>query len=150
MSPGFVKTINDSIAIGFGLDVMHYAGYNPYYYGYFGYCYAHPGACPGYYTGYDTSFWAIHIPVVMQWNFWLTEKWSVFGEPGFTIWHGFYNNPGLCNGPFYGPYGSCYGDATIPYFTFYAGGRFKFSDTVGLTMRLGYPIDFSIGISIFL
>jgi hypothetical protein len=144
MSPGFIKTINDSIAISFGLDAMHYSGYTGY--GAYGYC--NFRNCPGYYY-YDTSFWAVHLPIVMQWNFWLTEKWSVFGEPGLTIRHAFFSDS-LC-GPNYVPtYGACYPDSTMPFFTFFAGGRFKFSDKIGLTMRLGYPIDFSAGVSFFL
>ena len=35
-------------------------------------------------------------------------------------------------------------------FTFYVGGRFHFSDSVALTMRIGHPIDFSLGVSFFL
>jgi hypothetical protein len=45
---------------------------------------------------------------------------------------------------------SCYRDRTSLYFTFYAGGRFHFSDKIALTMRLGHPTAFSIGLSIFL
>ena len=25
------------------------------------------------------------LPLVMQWNFWLSEHWSVFGEPGYRV-----------------------------------------------------------------
>jgi hypothetical protein len=150
MSPGFVKTINDSVGIGFGLDIMHYAGYTAY--GYYGYCVGNPRNCPGFTVGtYDTSFWAIHLPVVMQWNFWLTEKWSVFGEPGITIRHAFFPDYSYCGGPYYNAaYGPCTPDSTTIFPTFFAGGRYKFSDKLGLTMRIGYPIDFSIGLSIFL
>jgi hypothetical protein len=68
------------------------------------------------------------IPIVMQWNFWLSTHWSVFGEPGFAI-------------------GS--GDRTILWPSFYAGGRFQFTDRIALTMRVGYP-DISVGVSFFL
>src|SRR5689334_1043116 len=78
MSPGFVKTINDSIAISFGADFVRYGGYR--YYGFN--CVR--GVC-GYYDAGD--FWAVYLPVTMQWNFWLTDKWSVFGEPGLAIRH---------------------------------------------------------------
>ena len=145
MSPGFVKTINDSVAIGFGLDLLHYDGSYYGWYGWNGYC-GKKGACAGWYPGYDTSFWAVEFPVVMQWNFWLTDKWSVFGEPGLTIRHDFFPDYPWC-----GAYvGSCTRDSTNFYFTFYAGGRYNFNDTFALTMRLGHPIDFSIGLSIFL
>ncbi|HTB72126.1 MAG TPA: hypothetical protein VK762_02725, partial [Polyangiaceae bacterium] len=69
------------------------------------------------------------VPIVMQWNFWLSTHWSVFGEPGLA-------------------FGS--GDrSTIVWPVFYAGGRFHFTDRVALTMRLGYP-DFSLGVSFLL
>ncbi|HEY1697531.1 MAG TPA: hypothetical protein VGG39_35455 [Polyangiaceae bacterium] len=96
---GFVKSIDDSIGVGVGLDFA-------------------PGG-PGYFF----------IPVVMQWNFWVSTHWSVFGEPGV----GFTNGPHLPIDPL----------------IFYAGGRFHFSDRVALTIRLGYP-DVSVGVSFFL
>jgi len=97
---GFVKTINNSVGIGFGGDIFFRNG---------------------------TFF----IPVVMQWNFWLTTHWSVFGEPGV----GFAANPGL--------------DRDVFHLTAYLGGRYHFNDRVSLTMRLGYP-SISIGASFFL
>jgi hypothetical protein len=69
------------------------------------------------------------VPVVMQWNFWLSTHWSVFGEPGFAFGSG-------DRGTFLWP-------------AFYAGGRFHFTDRIALTMRLGYP-DFSLGVSFLL
>jgi hypothetical protein len=95
---GFVPTINDSIGVGVGLD------FAPGYGGYF------------------------LIPVVMQWNFWLSTHWSVFGEPGIA----FTNAPLRAFDP-----------------VFYAGGRFHFTDRIALTLRVGYP-EFSAGISFFL
>jgi hypothetical protein len=68
------------------------------------------------------------VPVVMQWNFWLSTHWSVFGEPGFAIGSGPRNN--------FWP-------------AFYAGGRFHFTDRIALTLRLGYP-DVSLGVSFLL
>jgi hypothetical protein len=56
MDPGFVKSINDSVGITFGLDVL-FPGNNA----------------------------AIDIPVAMQWNFFVHSKWSVFGEPGLVL-----------------------------------------------------------------
>jgi hypothetical protein len=93
---GFVPSINDSVGVGFGIDI----------------------ATNGH----------VLIPIVMQWNFWLSTHWSVFGEPGFAI-------------------GS--GDRTVLWPSFYAGGRFHFTDRIALTMRVGYP-DFSLGVSFFL
>jgi hypothetical protein len=68
------------------------------------------------------------VPVVMQWNFWLSRHWSVFGEPGFAI-------------------GSGINTALWP--SFYAGARFHIVDRIALTLRVGYP-DLSVGVSFFL
>jgi hypothetical protein len=62
----------------------------------------------------------------MQWNFWLSENWSVFGEPGGLI--------------------DFDKDKLKPKPAFYAGGRFHFSDDVTLTMRVGHPTA-SVGVS---
>jgi hypothetical protein len=134
MSPGFVKTINDSIAISFGLDLIHY---DSYYYAYYGPCGPRGGYC-NYNYG---DFWTAYFPVTMQWNFWLTDKWSVFGEPGFALRHSFYSDA-YCAGYF------CPSRDDI-YFAFFAGGRYAVSDHLALTMRLGYPTVFSFGLSIF-
>jgi hypothetical protein len=77
--------------------------------------------------GHGTFF----IPLVMQWSFWLTPHWSVFGEPGV----GFAANPERNQG------------AVHP--TAYAGARYHFNDTVSLTLRLGYP-SLSVGVSFLL
>lgn len=97
---GFVKGINDSIGIGVGIDFA-------------------PGG-PGYFF----------IPVVMQWNFWLTTHWSVFGEPGIGFTNSTATHPPLDP-------------------VFFAGGRYHFSEHVALTLRLGYP-DVSVGVSFLL
>ena len=97
---GFVKTINNSVGIGFGGDIFFRSG---------------------------TFF----IPVVMQWNFWLTNHWSVFGEPGV----GFAANTAS--------------GRDVLHFTGYVGGRYHFNDRVSLTLRLGYP-SISVGASFFL
>lgn len=56
MDPGFIKKINDSIAITFGIDLL-----------------------------FPRSNAAVDLPVAMQWNFFVHRKWSVFGEPGLVI-----------------------------------------------------------------
>jgi hypothetical protein len=124
MSPGFIKTINDSIAISFGPDFVHYDSYR----------YVCAGdQCAG------SSFWRMYFPVAMQWNFWLSDKWSVFGEPGLVIRHTFVD----C-----GPGTDC-GRRDVD-FAFFAGGRFHFSENVALTIRLGFPEAASVGVSWFL
>lgn len=96
---GFVKSINNTVGIGFGFDWLSPADRN--------------------------VFW---VPVVMQWNFWLSDSWSVFGEPGLGLYLG-------------------HASGVSP--TFYAGGRYHFNDSIALTMRVGYP-NFAIGASFFL
>jgi hypothetical protein len=127
---GFVKTINNSVAIGFGLDFVHYSG-----------CYGAFGNFAG-----DCGANYIFIPVVMQWNFFVAEHWSVFGEPGLYIYHGFFDTnycgtlPGGVNVNCTEPSTTGVGPA------FYIGGRYHFSEHVALTMRIGYP-SLSVGVS---
>lgn len=97
---GFVKSINNSVGIGFGGDLFFKHG-------------------------------TLFIPVVMQWNFWLSTHWSVFGEPGI----GFSPN--------------AYRDRDAVHPVFMLGGRYHFNERVSLTLRLGYPA-FSVGASFFL
>ena len=61
------------------------------------------------------------IPVVMQWNFWLSEHWSVFGEPGLAF------------------KSEDRGRASRADFTIYGGGRLRLTDRVTLTLRIGHP-----------
>jgi hypothetical protein len=79
------------------------------------------------FVGKETLF----IPVAMQWNFWLSTHWSVFGEPGV----------GLALKKF-----EAKEDVVHPILM--AGGRYHFSEKISLTMRIGYPA-FSIGASFF-
>jgi len=121
---GFVKTINNSVALTFGFDFLRY-----------GDCYFYDGrsnrsACGATY---------LMFPIAMQWNFWLTPRWSVFGEPGAYVYHGIF---GSCDG-----LPGCVNPTTTSIdFAFWAGGRFHFNDTVALTMRIGYP-TLSLGVS---
>jgi hypothetical protein len=117
---GFVKTINNSVAITFGADLMHYDG-----------CYiGRDGGC-------SANF--LFLPVAMQWNFYVARQWSVFGEPGLFIYHGFFD---AC------PPGSACIEPTAtgirPMLD--VGGRYHFSESLALTMRIGYP-TFSVGLS---
>jgi hypothetical protein len=78
--------------------------------------------------GADWTEKHFRVPVVMQWNFWLSRNWSVFGEPGGVI---------------------DLGDKTRVHPAFYAGGRFHFTDRITLTMRVGHPTA-SVGVSFLL
>jgi hypothetical protein len=125
---GFVPSINNSVAISFGLDWVRYGG-----------CYYSDPRFAGRSFGCGASFFI--LPVAMQWNFWLAPRWSVFGEPGLYIYHGVFddfcdpNLPG-CRTP----------TRTSVDFAFYAGGRFHINENIALTLRIGYP-TFSFGVS---
>jgi len=80
--------------------------------------------------GVDWTENHFRVPVVMQWNFWLSRNWSVFGEPGGLL--NFQKNDKLKPAP-----------------AFYAGGRFHFNDSITLTMRVGHPTA-SVGVSFLL
>lgn len=76
--------------------------------------------------------WVTHehfiLSGAMQWNFWLSEKWSVFGEPGVAV----------------------HADKKVDIWPHLgAGGRFHFTRNVTLTMRVGFPV-FSVGVSFLL
>jgi hypothetical protein len=125
---GFVSSINNTVGIGFGLDFVHYTRgkercvrFGP------------NDRC----EALDDEFSVdnVWIPVVMQWNFWLSRRWSVFGEPGGAIrfQSGQHEDDELHIEPL----------------QFAAGGRYHFMDTLTLTMRVGYP-TFSLGVSFLL
>ena len=115
---GFVPSINNSVSIGFGFDWMNYR------------------ACRFANCGSVNHFM---IPVVMQWNFWLTKSWSVFGEPGVAL--NFYSSS-YCKNDVKG----CYNDRIFAPLVFFAGARWHFSTYTTLTMRIGWPY-WSVGVS---
>ncbi len=80
----------------------------------------------------DKGVW---LPVVMQWNFWLSRNWSVFGEPGLAFRVG-----ERLSGKH---------DDHLGVLGLWVGGRFHFTDRVALTMRVGRP-TFSVGVSFLL
>ncbi len=121
---GFIPTINNSVAISFGVDWVHYGG-----------CF---------YGGGNCSVDYLHFPIVMQWNFFVARHWSVFGEPGIAIYHGFFSDCPIVAGGFV--CGTPQETGLEP--ALYVGGRYHFSDGVALTMRVGFP-TLSIGVSFF-
>jgi hypothetical protein len=131
---GFISKINNSVAIGFGLDYIHYDDDD---YGYWcGNKWRDRYDCGNpYYDDFDVDYFV--LPVVLQWNFYLHRKWSVFGEAG--------------GGLAFISADDWYGDDDIEFFPmmFFGGGRFHFSDAAALTMRIGYPYA-SVGVSFFL
>jgi hypothetical protein len=98
IADGFIKSINDTVGVGFGIDIVP--------------------------TSPETR---VLVPIVLQWNFWLSTHWSVFGEPGVAI---------ASAGPW----------SPFDPFIFYVGGRYHFTERIALTMRIGYP-DASVGAS---
>lgn len=126
---GFIDNVNDSIAIGFGIDALHYRGQNS---SLFGTCLKRqpgPGGTsvctevdvPGGPRNY------LFVPMVMQWNFWLRPQWSAFVEPGLAV---FLTNRGLGAAP-----------------SLSVGGRMHISDVVSLVLRLGWPTT-TLGVSL--
>jgi hypothetical protein len=95
---GFINRLNDSVAVGVGGDVALQRNRE------------------------------LIIPVVMQWNFWFTPKWSAFGEPGFALRFSHKNR-------------------VHPHIG--VGGRYMLTDSVALTLRAGWPAS-SVGVSFFL
>ncbi|MGO9837182.1 MAG: hypothetical protein ACLP1X_23545 [Polyangiaceae bacterium] len=133
LTNGFVPSINDSVAISFGVDWLHYS---------YGGCYYYNGYRPGYCANIGDANYIL-FPVAMQWNFFVARHWSVFGEPGLNVYHGFLDY--CSNVPAGYP---CANPATTTgiEFAFSVGGRYQFSDHAALVMRIGFP-TFSLGVS---
>jgi hypothetical protein len=137
---GPIPQINNSMAISFGLDWVHFG-------------YDRNAACRRYRGAYcddwDFSANSLWFPVTLQWNFYVHKSITVFGEVGFAIRHSRYSWLEPCAG---GPAGYCeYTDSStrFPYFVFYPGARFMLSDAIGITVRVGYP-HFTAGVSFLL
>lgn len=81
--------------------------------------------------GFDATHDKAWLPVVMQWNFWLSEHWSVFGEPGIAWrWDDRFKSSQL--------------DPTIS-----GGARLRLASRLALTARVGYP-GLTLGVSFLL
>jgi hypothetical protein len=119
---GLIHSINDSAAIGFGGDFLHY--YSGRHYA--GRCTRSVPGRAGTSVCVETSADGgyanmLVFPVVFQWNFWLTDVISVFGEPGLALtWD---KNEGLDFSPL----------------VIWGGARFQVADSVAITLRLGVP-----------
>jgi len=112
---GPIPTINNSLGIGFGMDVAFYDE-----------CQRRPND--------DCDARMLWFPVVAQWNFFFTKVVSVFGEAGFGIVH---RSADWDNGCLSDDCDETDLDLFQP--QFFGGGRFLFSDSVGLVVRLGTP-----------
>jgi hypothetical protein len=122
---GFISKINNTVGIGVGVDWVHYDNSNlP--------CEkAEGGNCADLNPDYSLSY--VYVPVVLQWNFWLSRDWSVFGEPGIDIRFMSRGEDGVAFDPF----------------VLFVGGRYHFTERITLTLRVGYP-TFSAGASFLL
>jgi hypothetical protein len=106
MDNGFISSINDNVAIGFGADFAYYD---------------------------FASAGVLWVPVVLQWNFYITDVITVFGEPGLAVRYTSWDN----------------GGQTDFQMVAHGGAKFMFGDTVGLTVRIGAPYV-SVGVSFLL
>jgi hypothetical protein len=130
---GFIPNIDDSVGIGVGLDFAHYDGNGDDTRGTCQRFAPGPAGTPvcvqvSQTAGGPSNYW--FWPLVMQWNFWLTPRWSVFGEPGLAMYLFDDRRVGV-----------------VP--VLYLGGRFQLTRAITLTMRLGYP-TISFGASFLL
>jgi hypothetical protein len=116
---GPVPQINNNIGIGFGLDWVNFDN------------------CDEYWGNADCGANFVWVPIVAQWNFFLTPVVSVFGEPGAAFMYRKWSFDGAC--PIFDNNECDDGDFDPFEPVFFAGGRFLFSDTVGLVVRLGTP-----------
>ncbi len=133
---GPISKINNNMAIGVGLDLT------------FG-----DNDCGWWWRGrgpwdnrHDCSVTEVWVPVVLQWNFFLTDIISVFGEPGFAFVHRSWDWQWYCDGNG-GPICDFDDSDNDLEFVFWGGARFQFSDAIGATVRVGSPYV-SVGINI--
>jgi hypothetical protein len=129
---GFVGSIDDSVAIGVGADLLHFSGDGD----------ARAGSCARFVpgpagtsvcvevSGGDARSDDLFVPVDLQWNFWLSRRWSVFVEPGLSV---------------YWSSGGHFGASPA----LFLGGRLHLTPKVSLTLRIGYP-TLTLGASFFL
>jgi len=74
-------------------------------------------------TGHGTY----HLSAAMQWNFWLSQRFSVFGAPGVGV---------------------RFSDSNVDVWPAFGGGaRLHFGPNLALTLRAGFPVS-AIGISL--
>ena len=97
-------------------------------------------------------FW---VPVVIQWNFFLSTHWSVFGEPGLALHYSSWgdgcvsgNYVDVGGGTRYYDCGNAPSRLGVDPFVLFVGGRYHFTEQVALTMRIGWPYA-SVGVSFF-
>lgn len=126
---GPISKINNNMAIGFGADLTFGDNDCRWWWGRYNVAWDNRNDCS------VTELW---FPVVLQWNFFLTDIISVFGEPGLAFVHRSWDWEWYCQGN--GGAICSYDDSDNELeAVFGAGARFQFTDTVGLTVRVGTP-----------
>lgn len=134
---GPVRTINNSLAIGFGLDWAHFDDS----------C----GPDPNGPFNEDCSADDFWLPVVLQWNFFFSDLISAFPELGLAIehtrWDGYWCGRGN-NGNLYRCGDGDSSDTDVE-LVLWLGVRFHLADNFALTLRLGTP-SLLLGASFFL
>jgi hypothetical protein len=140
---GPVTTINNSLAIGFGLDWAHYGG-GCWDWGPWLPAGPRPAPPPDFrnYRCSGDSFW---LPVVAQWNFFFTPVVSVFAELGLGIEYATWGADYPCAGGVCRPTGH---DLFVDPL-FFVGPRFTLSNDFAITLRIGWPYV-SVGASFLL
>jgi hypothetical protein len=123
LQDGPVTTINNSLAITFGLDWAHFGGG----------CYGVAGGCS------EDDVW---VPVALQWNFYLTKVISVFPEFGLGFRDAIYDQTVCTNG-------RCRASDLSVYPVLWFGARFRLTDLLAIVVRLGTP-SLQFGVSFFL
>jgi hypothetical protein len=131
---GLIPNVDDSVAIGVGVDYARYYGKWALN-GYQDTCLAYdtaPGGTPvcTAVTFKGGTYTYLYVPVVLQWNFWLGRRFSLFVEPGANLYHLDDHGWGVV------PAGA-------------VGARLRLADRVALTARVGYPAA-TIGLSFML
>jgi hypothetical protein len=111
VSQGFVSAINDNVDISFGADILNWPS-----------------------PDYEVT--GVVVPVMLQWNFYLSRDWSVFGEGGVAFQNWFAQRANGDNQTFF----------VWPGIS--VGARYYFNpgNYPALVIRLGYPSGLSVGI----
>lgn len=124
LSNGPIPRLNNNLAVSFGVDWAFFAGCRP--------------------NDYDCGANDLWFPFVMQWNFFITQAWSVFPEIGMAVhhatWHWHEPGPrGAVCGPGPDPYCDYSDSQTRVAFVTWLGTRFSLSDSFSFTLRVGVP-----------
>ena len=100
---GFISRINNAVYLSLGAD-YYLVDYNGNLHG------------------------ALGIPLVLHWEFYLAEKWSVYAEAGFNV----YIHPSIFQGDGWVWSTSHWIEGSV-------GGRYHINEKVALTLNLGNP-----------